>query len=364
MAVVAEGGELKAAVVAEVQRRWMQMKEAAVHRAREEKLMAERKAKEEKLRTEEVQPAMAALLAGGAEELDKVARDWICADAVERLVAGAGGSGVDGKTAVQAAVAAWRQLKAVRPKTNLVVVREENYQIQKEQSVWDTKANLSIVVGGVLAFDPTSLHSDNTNLDERDDDEKIPRLEMEMTLKWMTVKTNSVPSCQPNDPPHLVELNARLRREADPGMVDAARVAAQKELPPPPPLPSTASAADALGADGPDPRWDDAGFNEWADEAKLQFILLGYLRTLRKEGKILPAAQWIPRHAYHAGALPSGVEIYNVIYVKVTEEHPDPWGDHLADLVEHLKDAHDSDLVLMEFCARPQRHYTAAGDGS
>jgi hypothetical protein len=155
--------------------------------------------------------------------------------------------------------------------------------------------------------------------------------------------------------------------------VDAARAATKKkgpstalgaDGPDTPPLPSPASAADALGADGPDPRWDDAGFNKWADEAKLQFILLGYLRTLHKEGKILPAAQWIPRHAYHAGAPPSGVEIYNVIHIWGTKEHPDPQGDHLADLVEHLKDAHDSDLVLMEFCARPQRHYTAAGDGS
>jgi hypothetical protein len=187
---------------------------------------------------------------------------------------------------------------------------------------------------------------------------------MEMILNWMTAKTNTVPSCEPNDPPHLVELNARLRREADSGMVDAARAATKKEQPPPPPLPSTASAAAALGADGPDPRWDDAGFNEWADEAKLQFILVSYLRTLHKEHKILPAAQWIPRHAYHAGAPPSGVEIYNVIHRSLTDEHPDPWGDHLADLVEYLKKAHDSDLVLMEFCARPQRHYTAAGDGS
>ena len=71
----------------------------------------------------------------------------------------------------------------------------------------------------------------------------------------MTAKTDSVPSCEPNDPPYLVELNARLRREADSGMVDAARAATKKEQPPPPPLPSTASAADALGADGPDPRW-------------------------------------------------------------------------------------------------------------
>jgi hypothetical protein len=235
--------------------------------------------------------------------------------------------------------------------------------------------------------------------------------------------TNTVASCEPNvDPPYLVELNVRLRREADAVMVHAARAlaATKKERQPPPPLPSTASAeamdearayeaplayaadeaaakvharsteprspakrqclepvavcagasssvgapADALGADGPDPRWDHAGFNEWADEAKLQFILLGYLRTLRKEEKILPAAQWIPRHAYHAGAPPSGVEIYNVIHLWATKEHPDPWGDHLADLVEHLKDADDSDLVLMTFCARPQRHYTAAGDGS
>ena len=144
MAVVAEGGEaLEAAVVAEVQRRWMQMKEAAVHRAREEKLIAERKVKKEKLRTEVVQPAMAALLVGEAEKLDKVACDWICADAVKRMEVGAGGSEVDGKTAVQAAVAAWRRLEASH----------------KEQSVWDTKANLSVVVGGVLAFDPTSLNA-------------------------------------------------------------------------------------------------------------------------------------------------------------------------------------------------------------
>ena len=60
----------------------------------------------------------------------------------------------------------------------------------------------------------------------------------------------------------------------------------------------------------------------------------------------------------------SGVEIYNVIHLRVTREHPDPWGDHLADLVVYLKDADDSDLVLIDFCARSQRHYTAAGDGS
>jgi hypothetical protein len=88
------------------------------------------------------------------------------------------------------------------------------------------------------------------------------------------------------------------------------------------------------------------------------------LRTLHEERKILPAAQWIPRHAYHAGAPPSGVETYNVIHLRVTREHPDPWGDHLADLVVHLKDADDSDLVFIDFCARSQRHYTAAGDGS
>jgi hypothetical protein len=67
----------------------------------------------------------------------------------------------------------------------------------------------------------------------------------------MTAKTDTVPSCEPNGPPYLVELNARLRREADSGMVAAARAATEKEQPPPPPLPSTASAAAALGADGP-----------------------------------------------------------------------------------------------------------------
>ncbi|KOO26427.1 hypothetical protein Ctob_006821 [Chrysochromulina tobinii] len=77
MAVVAKGGELKAAVVAEVQRLWMQMKEAA--------MKAEQESKEEKLRAEVIRPAMAALLAGEAEELDEVACDWICADAVKRM---------------------------------------------------------------------------------------------------------------------------------------------------------------------------------------------------------------------------------------------------------------------------------------
>ncbi len=35
----------------------------------------------------------------------------------------------------------------------------------------------------------------------------------------------------------------------------------------------------------------------------------------------------------------------------------DPWGDHLADLVVYLKDADDSDLVLVDFCALSQHHY-------
>jgi hypothetical protein len=137
IAVVAKGGELKAAVAAEVQeakRRREQMNEAAVHRVREEKL-----------RVEVVRPAMAALLTE-AEELDKVACDWICAYAVKQMVAGAGGSEVDGNVAVQAAVAEWR-LKA-------------SYQGQKEQSVWDTKANQGGVVGGALAFDPTAKKFD------------------------------------------------------------------------------------------------------------------------------------------------------------------------------------------------------------
>jgi hypothetical protein len=150
MAVVAKGGEaLEAAVVAEVQRRWRQMNEAA--------MMAEHEVKEEKLRAEVIRPAMAALLAGEAEELDEVACDWICADAVKRLESGAGGSEENGKMAVQEAVAAWRQRLDVQ-----AAVTETSYQIQKEQSVWDTKANQSGVVGDVLAFDPTSLQHHET----------------------------------------------------------------------------------------------------------------------------------------------------------------------------------------------------------
>jgi hypothetical protein len=148
LAVVAKGGELKAAVVAEVQRWWMQMKEAAEQEVKEEKLRA----------------AMAALLAGEAESLDKVACDWICADAVKRMEVGAGGSEVDGKMAVQAAVAAWRQRLALQ-----AAVTERSYQVQTEQEVWDTKANQSGVVWGVLAFDPTSLNSDDKSLDDLDD---------------------------------------------------------------------------------------------------------------------------------------------------------------------------------------------------
>jgi hypothetical protein len=125
----------------------MQMKEAA--------MMAEQEVKEEKLRAEVIRPAMAVLLAGEAEELDKVACDWICADAVKRMEVGAGGSEVEGKMAVQAAVAAWRQRLALQ-----AAVTVTSYQGQMEQSVWDTKANQSGVVSGVLAFDPTSLNSD------------------------------------------------------------------------------------------------------------------------------------------------------------------------------------------------------------
>ena len=143
MAVIAKGGTaLKVAVVAEVQ----EAKERRVRMARKEKLMAERKAKEEKLRVEMVWPRIAALLAGEAGEFVKVACDWICADAVKRMEAGAGGSEVDGKMAERAAVevslAVWVQREASRS------------QGQKEQAVWDTKANQCGVVRGKLAFDP------------------------------------------------------------------------------------------------------------------------------------------------------------------------------------------------------------------
>ena len=113
-----------------------------------------------------------------------------------------------------------------------------------------------------------------------------------------------------------------------------------------------------------DPRWDDDGFNAWADEAQIQFVLVEYLRELYRAGGVLPAAQWIPPHAYHSGAPPSGADIYNVLHLWVTTWHPDPWGDHLADLVELLKDAEHSDLVMIDFCCCPREHYTAAGDGS
>ena len=54
---------------------------------------------------------------------------------------------------------------------------------------------------------------------------------------------------------------------------------------------SHADRSKALQDSSVDPRWDDEGFNAWADEVQLQFILIGYLRELLQAGEVLPAAQ-------------------------------------------------------------------------
>lgn len=113
-----------------------------------------------------------------------------------------------------------------------------------------------------------------------------------------------------------------------------------------------------------DPRWDHEGFNAWADAAQIQFLRVDYLRQLRKEGRTLPAGQCVPRYGMHVGAPPNGVEIFNIIHTYLGQEHPDPTGEHLADLVELLSYAEPWDLVLLDFCAAPKYGYTASMDGT
>ena len=98
----------------------------------------------------------------------------------------------------------------------------------------------------------------------------------------------------------------------------------------------------------------------------MQFLRVGYLRQLQKEGGILPAGQCCPPEGVHVGAPPNGAEIFYVIYLMCAHSHPDPYGDHLdalVSLLDRIEDDHpladDSDLVSILFCATPQYHYNA-----
>ena len=100
-----------------------------------------------------------------------------------------------------------------------------------------------------------------------------------------------------------------------------------------------------------DPRWDDDGFNRWADECQLQWVRVDYLRSL----DILPAYQDCQPEGLHTGAPPNGVELFNVVHLYLGFRHCDPNGQHLADLHTYLKEANDADLVAIDWCATPQK---------
>ena len=103
-----------------------------------------------------------------------------------------------------------------------------------------------------------------------------------------------------------------------------------------------------------DLRWDDDGFNQWADECSLQWIRVDFLRHLHDTRRLLPACQECPSDCVHVGAPPNGVELFNVTHRYLGFKHPDPKGDHLKDLVEILSDADGADLLHIDWCAFPR----------
>ena len=109
-----------------------------------------------------------------------------------------------------------------------------------------------------------------------------------------------------------------------------------------------------------DPRWDDDGFNKWADDCKAQWLRVDYLRRLHDTGQIWPGYQDCPPDCVHVGAPPNGVELFNVTHRYLGFKHPDPKGDHVKDLVELLADANDADLVFIDWCGTPA-HRTEDG---
>uniref|UniRef100_A0A0G4HQE7 Uncharacterized protein n=1 Tax=Chromera velia CCMP2878 TaxID=1169474 RepID=A0A0G4HQE7_9ALVE len=111
-----------------------------------------------------------------------------------------------------------------------------------------------------------------------------------------------------------------------------------------------------------DPRWDDEGFDTWAESSRLQFLRVDFIRSLHVTRKRFPAAQNVPLHAMHVGAPPADVQIFLCLHVWLGgDDHPDPGGHHLADLVTYLDNAKagDADLVLFSFSAFPHRGWTA-----
>jgi hypothetical protein len=105
-----------------------------------------------------------------------------------------------------------------------------------------------------------------------------------------------------------------------------------------------------------DPRWDDEGFNRWADDCCLQWLRVDYLRSL----DVFPAYQDCDQQGVHIGTPPNGVELFNVVHLYLGFNHCDPKGEHLADLLLFLKDADAADLVAIDWCATPQRWTLAA----
>jgi len=102
-----------------------------------------------------------------------------------------------------------------------------------------------------------------------------------------------------------------------------------------------------------DPRWDDDGFNEWADDCRLQWLSVEYVRQLHRTRQLLPGCQDCSPSSVHVGAPPNGVELFHVVHCYLGFKHPDPCGEHLKDLVELLADADGADLVHIDWCARP-----------
>ena len=90
--------------------------------------------------------------------------------------------------------------------------------------------------------------------------------------------------------------------------------------------------AKSLKLEQHDPRWDDDGFNQWADDCGLQWLSVEYVRQLHDTAQLLPGCQDCQSSCVHVGAPPNGVELFNVIHRYLGYRHPDPCGDHLKGL--------------------------------
>ena len=122
----------------------------------------------------------------------------------------------------------------------------------------------------------------------------------------------------------------------------------------------------------PDPRWDVAGFNRFADECQCAWVRVGYLRELKELDRPIPYQQLAPDGALWIGAPPSDVQLYAISpYTWLGEKaardhwnrqptyngrlHSDPDGFLLHRMVDYLNQdgAFDDDLVVfMHISAR------------